>query len=68
MKIKSEPAQNLTALEEDIRFPWEYTDEEIAEMPEEIGEHGRCIDYRQDAYCDIHIFEDGHEERIYICD
>lgn len=53
---------------EDIRFPWEYTDEEIAEMPETVGEHGRCVDYRQDAYCDVHIFEDGYEERLYICD
>ena len=53
---------------EDIRFPWEYTDEEITAMSEAIGEHGRCIDYRQDAYCDIHIFEDGHEERLYIFD
>ena len=53
---------------EDIRFPWEYTDEEIAEISEEIGERGRCIDYQQDAYCDVHIFEDGHEERLYICD
>lgn len=53
---------------DEIRFPWEYTDEELAEMPEIIGEHGRCIDYRQDAYCDVHVFEDGYEERLYICD
>lgn len=53
---------------ENIKFPWEYTDEEMAEMPEVVGEHGRCIDYLQDAYCDIYVFEDGYEERIYICD
>jgi hypothetical protein len=53
---------------EDIKFPWEYTAEELKAMPESISEHGRCIDYRQEAYCDVHVFEDGHEERIYICD
>ena len=53
---------------EDIRFPWEYTNDEIAAMPDVVGEHGRCIDYRQDAYFDVHVFEDGYEERIYICD
>lgn len=52
---------------EDIKFPWEYTEEELAAMPEN-GEHGRCIGYRQEAYHDVHVFEDGHEERLYICD
>ena len=53
---------------EDIKFPWEYTAEELKAIPESISEHGRCIDYRHEAYCDVHVFEDGHEERIYICD
>lgn len=53
---------------DEIKFPWEYTDDELATMPETVGEHGRCIDYRQEAYFDILVFEDGHEERIYICD
>ena len=53
---------------EDIKFPWEYTEEELKAIPESISEHGRCIDYRHEAYCDVHVFEDGHEERIYICD
>jgi hypothetical protein len=53
---------------EEIKFPWEYTDEELAAMPEVIGEHGRCIDIRLDAYNDVYVFEDGYEERFYIGD
>lgn len=53
---------------DDIKFPWEYTEEELSKMPGVVGEHGRCIDYRQEAYCDVHVFEDGYEERLYICD
>lgn len=52
----------------DIKFPWEYTDEETESLPETIGEHGKCIGYRFEAYCDVHVFEDGYEERLYICD
>lgn len=53
---------------EEIKFPWEYTEEELANMSDAIGEHGRCIDYRQEAFYDVHVFEDGHEEKVYICD
>ena len=53
---------------DDIKMPWEYTDDELAAMPEITGEHGRCIGYRQEAYHDIHVFEDGHEEWLYIGD
>lgn len=53
---------------DDIKFPWEYSDEELAEMSEVGGEHGRCIGYRQDAYHDVHIFEDDYEEKMYIGD
>ena len=52
----------------EIKFPWEYTSEELAAMPQATGKHGKCIDYRQEAYHDVHVYEDGHEERIYICD
>lgn len=52
----------------EIKFPWEYTEEEIKSISEVIGEHGKCVEYRQDAYHDVHIFEDGHEERLYIGD
>lgn len=52
----------------EIKFPWEYTDEELASMPEVTGEHGRCVEYRQEAYHDVHVFEDGYEERLYIGD
>lgn len=53
---------------EDIKMPWEYTDEEMSAMPMVNGEHGKCIGYRQDAYHDVHIYEDGYEERLYIGD
>ena len=53
---------------DDIKMPWEYTDEDLAAMPETTGEHGRCIGYRQEAYHDVHVFEDGYEERFYIGD
>ena len=70
---QQEEAQGVEGKEEvslmdSIKFPWEYTEKELAEMPEPIGEHGRCIDYRQEAYHDVHVFEDGHEERLYIGD
>lgn len=52
----------------EIKFPWEYTEEELKAMPEVVGEHGKCIDYRQEAYHDVHVFEDGYEERFYIGD
>ena len=52
----------------EIKFPWEYTEEELESMPEVVGEHGKCVDYRQEAYHDVHVFEDGHEERLYIGD
>lgn len=53
---------------EDIKFPWEYTDEELEAMPEHIGEHGRCIEYRFEPYHDVKVYEDGYEERYYIGD
>lgn len=53
---------------EEFKFPWEYTDEEIEAMPELQGEHGKLIEYRQEAYHDVQVFEDGHIERIYIGD
>ena len=62
MEGKEEGGMNI----DDIKMPWEYTDEELAAMPETTGEHGRCIGYRQEAYHDVHIFEDGYEERLYI--
>ena len=31
-------------------------------------EHGKCIGYRQEAYHDVHIYEDGYEDRTYIGD
>ena len=52
----------------EIKFPWEYTDEELAAMPVPVGEHGRCIDYRQEPYHDVHVFEDGYEDWLYIGD
>lgn len=31
-------------------------------------EHGKVIDFKMEAYHDVIIYEDGHEERFYICD
>ena len=53
---------------EDIKMPWQYSEEELSEMTDCVGEHGRCIEYRQEAYHDVHVFEDGYEERTYIGD
>lgn len=39
----------------------------LAEIPT-VDEHGKCVDYRQEAFHDVHVFEDGHEERTYIGD
>lgn len=39
--------------------------------PEPVpGEHGKCIDYRQDphGFYDVHVFEDGYEDRSWIGD
>lgn len=30
--------------------------------------HGKIVDYRQEAYHDVHVYEDGFEERFYIGD
>ena len=32
------------------------------------GPHGEVIEYRQDAYHDVKVYEDGHEEFFYIGD
>ena len=40
----------------------------ILELIPGDSEHGKCIGYRQEAYHDVHTFEDGHEERLYIGD
>ena len=53
---------------DEIKFPWEYTQDELDSMPVNIGEHGKCIDYRQESFYDVHVFEDGYEERLYIGD
>lgn len=39
----------------------------LAEIPT-ANEHGKCVEYRQNAFHDVHVFEDGHEERYYIGD
>lgn len=31
-------------------------------------EHGAFVEVRQEAYCDVKIYEDGYEERYYIGD
>lgn len=31
-------------------------------------EHGALVEVRQEAYCDVKIYEDGYEERYYIGD
>lgn len=31
-------------------------------------EHGKCIDYIQNAYHDVYVYEDGYEEYRYIGD
>lgn len=50
-----------------IKFWWEMTEEEIAALPEpQAGEHGKCVDYRFEAYHDVHVYEDGYEEWLYI--
>ena len=40
--------------------------------PDEIDfvhvDHGRIVDTRFDAYHDVTVYEDGHEERYYIGD
>ena len=66
--IERENAVHQWLYEQGIRFPWDYEDDELTGMHEVIGEHGRCIDYRQEAYHDVHVFEDEYEERLYICD
>ena len=32
------------------------------------SEHGKVVDYRMEAYCDVMVYEDGYEERYYIGD
>ena len=51
----------------EIKFPWEYTDEELSTIPDVIGPHGRCVGYRQEAYHDVYVYDDGYEEWVYIC-
>lgn len=38
------------------------------EEPESTSKHGKVVEYRFDAYNDIKVYEDGHEERYYIGD
>lgn len=38
------------------------------DWPEPNREHGALLEYRQEAYHDVYVFEDGHEERHYIGD
>ena len=50
-----------------IELTEEQQEKILAEFPGK-SEHGRCIDYRQEAYHDVNVFEDGYEERFYIGD
>lgn len=52
----------------DIVFLWDMTDDETDEFFGEpkISDHGKCIGYRQELFHDVHIYEDGYEERMYI--
>lgn len=35
---------------------------------EEPGPHGKLVEYKQSAYHDIYVYEDGTEEMVYIGD
>lgn len=37
-------------------------------FPEPNMPHGACIEYRQEAYHDVKVYEDGYEDRMYIGD
>ncbi len=56
----------------DVKLPWEYTDEEIEKERKNIdwskSPHGKPIGTRFDAYHDVTVYEDGHEEQFYIGD
>lgn len=46
-------------------------DSDEREWPSEkefVGSHGKIVKVQQVAFCDIMIYEDGHEERFYIGD
>lgn len=36
--------------------------------PHDPGPHGDVVEYRQDAYHDVKVYEDGYEEFFYIGD
>lgn len=38
----------------------------LKENTTESKEHGKVVEYRQEAYCDVKVYEDGYEERFYI--
>ena len=50
------------------KFPWEYTDEELAALPEPDYSdktkypHGRVVDGRFEPYHDVTVYEDGYED------
>lgn len=35
---------------------------QISKEPKYVNPHGKCVGYRQEAYCDVYVYEDGYEE------
>ena len=53
-------------LSKDISDALDLLDQDAA--PEIVGEHGRVVERRQEAYHDVIVYEDGYEESYYIGD
>lgn len=40
----------------------------VDQGPEPVKPHGKVVDFRQEAFYDVTVYEDGYEDRFYIGD
>lgn len=60
--------RGVKVIDYDIDLLMDIDEEDWDVFQEATSEHGKCIGYRQEAFHDVHTYEDGYEERTYIGD